>query len=95
MKYALFFMAEYANMIVIAAIAATLFLGGWTGPLPQALGVVNLLAKIFAIMFFFIWLRATLPRVRYDQLMQLGWKILIPLALANLAVTGLVVVLQQ
>jgi NADH-quinone oxidoreductase subunit H len=95
MKYALFFMAEYANMIVIAAIAATLFLGGWTGPLPEALGVVNLLAKVFAIMFFFIWLRATLPRVRYDQLMQLGWKILIPLALANLAVTGLVVVLQQ
>jgi NADH-quinone oxidoreductase subunit H len=95
MKYALFFMAEYANMIVIAAIAATLFLGGWSGPLPESLGVVNLLAKIFAIMFFFIWLRATLPRVRYDQLMQLGWKVLIPLALANLVVTGLVVVLQQ
>ncbi|NJC89033.1 MAG: NADH-quinone oxidoreductase subunit NuoH [Desulfuromonas sp.] len=95
MKYALFFMAEYANMIVIAAIASTLFLGGWSGPLPEALGVVNLLGKVFAIMFFFIWLRATLPRVRYDQLMQLGWKILIPLALANLAVTGLVVVLQQ
>jgi len=95
MKYALFFMAEYANMIVIAAIASTLFLGGWSGPLPEALGVVNLLAKVFSIMFFFIWLRATLPRVRYDQLMQLGWKVLIPLALANLAVTGLVVVLQQ
>lgn len=95
MKYALFFMAEYANMIVIAAIASTLFLGGWSGPLPEVLGVVNLLAKVFAIMFFFIWLRATLPRVRYDQLMQLGWKILIPLALANLVVTGLVVVLQQ
>ena len=95
MKYALFFMAEYANMIVIAAIAATLFLGGWTGPLPESLGVINLLGKVFAIMFFFIWLRATLPRVRYDQLMQLGWKILIPLALANLVVTGLVVVLLQ
>jgi NADH-quinone oxidoreductase subunit H len=95
MKYALFFMAEYANMIVIAAIAATLFLGGWSGPLPQSLGVINILGKVIAIMFFFIWLRATLPRVRYDQLMQLGWKILIPLALANLAVTGVVVVLQQ
>jgi NADH-quinone oxidoreductase subunit H len=95
MKYALFFMAEYANMIVIAAIAATLFLGGWYGPLPQSLGVINILGKVIAIMFFFIWLRATLPRVRYDQLMQLGWKILIPLALANLAVTGVVVVLQQ
>jgi len=95
MKYALFFMAEYANMIVIAAITSTLFLGGWSGPLPQAFGVVNLLGKVIAIMFFFIWLRATLPRVRYDQLMQLGWKILIPLALANLAVTGVVVILQQ
>jgi NADH-quinone oxidoreductase subunit H len=95
MKYALFFMAEYANMIVIAAITSTLFLGGWSGPLPQTFGVVNLLGKVIAIMFFFIWLRATLPRVRYDQLMQLGWKILIPLALANLAVTGVVVILQQ
>jgi len=100
MKYALFFMAEYANMIVIAAITATLFLGGWGAPINIGIlnmvpGFVWLLAKVFAIMFFFMWLRATLPRVRYDQLMQLGWKILIPLALANLAVTGLVVVLQQ
>jgi NADH-quinone oxidoreductase subunit H len=95
MKYALFFMAEYANMIVIAAVASTLFLGGWYGPLPASLGVVNLLGKIVAFMFFFIWLRATLPRVRYDQLMQLGWKVLIPLALLNLAVTGVVVILQQ
>jgi NADH-quinone oxidoreductase subunit H len=95
MKYALFFMAEYANMIVIAGITSTLFLGGWSGPLPQAFGVINILGKVIAIMFFFIWLRATLPRVRYDQLMQLGWKILIPLALANLAVTGVVVILQQ
>ena len=95
MKYALFFMAEYANMIVIAAVASTLFLGGWYGPLPASLGVINLLGKIVAFMFFFIWLRATLPRVRYDQLMQLGWKVLIPLALLNLAVTGVVVILQQ
>jgi NADH-quinone oxidoreductase subunit H len=93
MKYALFFMAEYANMIVISAIAATLFLGGWYGPTPW--GVVNLLGKVFAFMFFFIWLRATWPRVRYDQLMFLGWKIFLPLALANIVVTGLVVVLQQ
>ena len=95
MKYALFFMAEYANMIVIAGITSTLFLGGWYGPLPASFGVVNILGKVIAIMFFFIWLRATLPRVRYDQLMQMGWKVLIPLALANLAVTGVVVVLQQ
>jgi NADH-quinone oxidoreductase subunit H len=92
MKYALFFMAEYANMIVISAIAATLFLGGWDGPFP---GAINLLLKIFAFMFFFMWLRATWPRVRYDQLMYLGWKIFLPLSLANIVVTGAVVVLLQ
>jgi NADH-quinone oxidoreductase subunit H len=92
MKYALFFMAEYANMIVISAIAATLFLGGWAGPFP---GAINLLLKIFAFMFFFMWLRATWPRVRYDQLMYLGWKIFLPLSLANIVVTGAVVVLLQ
>ncbi|RMF48167.1 MAG: NADH-quinone oxidoreductase subunit NuoH [Deltaproteobacteria bacterium] len=93
MKYALFFMAEYANMIVVAAIMATLFLGGWAGPTPW--GPVNLLGKIFAFMFFLMWIRATFPRVRYDQLMKLGWKVLLPLALANILVTGIVVVLQQ
>ncbi len=92
MKYALFFMAEYANMVVISAIAATLFLGGWSGPF---FGPINLLLKIFCFMFFFIWLRATMPRVRYDQLMVLGWKVMLPLALANLVITGLVVVLMQ
>lgn len=90
MKYALFFMAEYANMIVIAAIAATLFLGGWGGPFP---GPVNLFAKVVGFMLFFIWIRATYPRVRYDQLMFMGWKVFLPLALANIVVTGLVVVL--
>lgn len=93
MKYALFFMAEYANMIVVAAILSTLFLGGWSGPTPW--GPVNLLGKIFAFMFFLMWIRATFPRVRYDQLMKLGWKVLLPLALANILVTGIVVVLQQ
>jgi len=92
MKYALFFMAEYANMIVISAIASTLFLGGWAGPFP---GAINLLLKIFAFMFFFMWLRATWPRVRYDQLMYLGWKVFLPLSLVNIVVTGIVVVLQQ
>lgn len=92
MKYALFFMAEYANMIVISALTATLFLGGWSGPFP---GVINLLLKVFAFMFFFIWLRATWPRVRYDQLMFLGWKVFLPLSLLNIVVTGLVVVLMQ
>ncbi len=100
MKYALFFMAEYANMIVIAAIAATLFLGGWSAPLNIGIftmvpGFVWLLLKIFAMMFFFMWLRATFPRVRYDQLMYLGWKVMLPLALANVVITGLVVVILQ
>lgn len=90
MKYALFFMAEYANMIVIAAIVATLFLGGWSGPF---WGPVNLLVKVFGFMFFMMWIRATLPRVRYDQLMAMGWKFFIPLALVNILVTGIVVVL--
>ncbi|PLX97111.1 MAG: NADH-quinone oxidoreductase subunit NuoH [Desulfuromonas sp.] len=90
MKYALFFMAEYANMIVIAAIAATLFLGGWSGPF---YGAINLLIKIVAFMLFFMWLRATFPRVRYDQLMFLGWKVFLPLSLANILVTGIAVLL--
>lgn len=92
MKYALFFMAEYANMVVLSAIATTLFLGGWHGPFP---GAINILLKVFCFMFFFIWLRATFPRVRYDQLMHMGWKVFLPLALANIVVTAVVVLLQQ
>jgi NADH-quinone oxidoreductase subunit H len=92
MKYALFFMAEYANMIVISALIATLFLGGWSGPFP---GFVNILIKIVGFVMFFMWIRATYPRVRYDQLMFMGWKVFLPLALANIVVTGLVVVLLQ
>ncbi len=90
MKYALFFMAEYANMITVSAIAVTLFLGGWSGPF---FGWMNFLIKIFAFMFFFIWIRATFPRLRYDQLMHLGWKVLLPLALANIVVTGIAVLI--
>ena len=92
MKYALFFLAEYANMITIGAITATLFLGGWDGPF---YGWINFLLKVFAFMFFCIWVRATFPRVRYDQLMNLGWKIMIPLALANVIFTGFAVLLWQ
>lgn len=98
MKYALFFMAEYANMIVIAAVASTLFLGGWSGPMSSTiplLGVIYMLVKVVAFMVFFMWIRATWPRVRYDQLMQLGWKIFIPLSLANIVVTGFIVLLRQ
>lgn len=92
MKYALFFMAEYANMITVSAITATLFLGG-----PGGLfwGPINFLLKVFAFMFFFIWIRATFPRVRYDQLMFLGWKVMLPLALGNILLTGIVVLLLQ
>lgn len=90
MKYALFFMAEYANMIVLSAVISTLFLGGWDGPF---WGVVNILIKVVGFMMFFMWIRATWPRVRYDQLMYLGWKIFIPLALANIVVTGFFILL--
>lgn len=92
MKYALFFMAEYANMITISAITATIFLGGWSGPF---YGWINFLLKVFAFMFFFIWIRATFPRLRYDQLMHLGWKVMLPLALANIVFTGIAVLLWQ
>ena len=89
MKYALFFMAEYANMIVVSALTATLFLGGPAGPFA---GPINLLLKVFCFMFLFIWIRATFPRVRYDQLMYMGWKVFLPLALLNIVITGAVVV---
>jgi NADH-quinone oxidoreductase subunit H len=90
MKYALFFMAEYANMIVLSAVISTLFLGGWDGPF---WGVVNILIKVVCFMMFFMWIRATWPRVRYDQLMYLGWKIFIPLAMLNIVVTALFILL--
>ncbi len=91
LKFAMFFLAEYINMIIISALGATLFLGGFAGPwLP---GVVWLAIKIAAMLFLFIWLRATLPRLRYDRLMKLGWKVLLPLATINLVVTAIVVAL--
>ena len=95
MKFALLFMAEYDKMIAVSAIAATLFLGGYQGPfLDQAplLGPVYLFVKVVAILLLMIWLRATLPRFRYDRLMAFGWKILLPLALANVALTAVGVV---
>ncbi len=89
MKFAMFFMAEYINMIVASSIIVTLFLGGWHAPLPLAVceavpGWIWFAAKVFVLLFFFIWVRATLPRFRYDQLMNFGWKVMLPLALANL-----------
>jgi NADH-quinone oxidoreductase subunit H len=89
LKFAVFAMAEYINMIVVSALGATLFLGGYAGPwLP---GFVWLVLKIALMLFLFIWLRATLPRLRYDQLMKFGWKVLLPLATANLIVTAIIV----
>jgi NADH-quinone oxidoreductase subunit H len=87
MKFGMFFMAEYAHMLNVSAIVTTLFLGGWQGPLLSP--VVWFLIKVSLFLFGYIWLRATLPRFRYDQLMNFGWKFLLPLALLNIFVTGL------
>lgn len=91
-RFGLFFMAEYAGMFVMSALATICFLGGWSGPdfLP---GIVWFLLKVYGFIFFYFWLRATLPRYRYDQLMGLGWKLFIPLALGNIIVTGLIKIL--
>lgn len=86
MKFAMFFMAEYAHMLALAAIATCLFLGGWHGPVLP--GIVWFFLKTLALVFFFIWERGTFPRLRYDQVMHLGWKFLMPVALANVLVTG-------
>jgi NADH-quinone oxidoreductase subunit H len=91
MRFAMFYIAEYVNMIVVSALAATLFFGGWAFPILP--GPWWLFVKILIFLFLFVWLRATLPRLRYDQLMRLSWSVLLPLALLNLAVTAIVVVL--
>lgn len=92
MRFASFMLAEYMNMIVLSGIGVTMFLGGWHGPGPDWLGPIWVLVKIFAFLLVFMWVRATLPRLRYDQLMSLGWKILVPVATLNLMVTAIVVV---
>ena len=92
MRFGSFFMAEYINMIVISALAVTLFLGGWHGPGPGWLDPFWVIAKMFIFLFLFVWVRATLPRLRYDQLMSFGWKVLLPLATVNALVTAVVVV---
>ena len=102
MRFALFFLAEYANMIVVSSVATTLFLGGWLRPFPSVgwLSFLDIipswawfLLKSFFFLYVFIWVRATLPRYRYDQLMRIGWKVLIPLAIINLVVTAIVKVI--
>jgi NADH-quinone oxidoreductase subunit H len=100
MKFAMFFMAEYANMFTVACLASLLFLGGWHGPLfgpiwlQEILPVFWFALRAFVFIFLYIWIRGTLPRFRYDQLMKFGWKVLLPLAVANLVITGLVVALR-
>jgi NADH-quinone oxidoreductase subunit H len=97
MKFAMFFMAEYANMITVACVATLLFFGGWHGPLfgpPLLQSLLPLFwfgLKIFGFLFLYIWVRGTLPRFRYDQLMAFGWKFLLPLAIANLVATAVIV----
>jgi NADH-quinone oxidoreductase subunit H len=87
--FMMFFLAEYINMVTTAAVATDLFLGGWHGPwLPEYLGWIWFLVKMGAILFFYIWMRWTLPRLRYDQLMIFGWKVMLPLAALNLIVTA-------
>jgi NADH-quinone oxidoreductase subunit H len=91
MRFATFFISEYANMLAVSAVGATLFFGGWQGPyLPS---IAWFIIKVFLFMFFYIWLRGTLPRFRYDQLMSFGWKVLLPLALLNTMVTAAIVML--
>src|SRR5919204_47794 len=83
--------SEYIEMFVISAVAVTFFLGGWHGPGPGFLDPIWVILKIFVFLFLFMWIRATLPRVRYDQLMSLGWKVLLPLATLNVLVTAILV----
>jgi len=102
MRFAFFFIAEYGNMILVSCIAAALFLGGWNAPYPgtalarmgfvQFAWVENVMwfaAKVYFFLFLFFWLRATLPRLRYDQLMRFGWKVMLPIALGNILVTAI------
>jgi NADH-quinone oxidoreductase subunit H len=98
MKFGTFFLAEYANMITSSALIVTLFLGGWQFPYLQSFGlpamwvsviqILTFVVKVLCVLFFYIWVRWTIPRFRYDQLMNLGWKVMLPLGLLNLAVTA-------
>jgi NADH-quinone oxidoreductase subunit H len=92
MRFGSFLLVEYLEMTVVAGIAAAMFLGGWMGPGPGFLDPIWMAAKIFVLLLVFIWVRATLPRLRYDQLMALGWKVLLPLATLNVLVTAVLVV---
>ncbi len=93
MKYGVFMMGEYGHILVASALATTLFLGGWQGPvLPP---IVWFMGKTFALVFFFIWVRGTFPRFRFDQLMKIGWKVMLPLCLVNILFTGVIIQFLQ
>jgi NADH-quinone oxidoreductase subunit H len=92
MRFGSFFLAEYIEVVIISGIAAACFLGGWHGPGPIALAPLWMMLKLLLGVFFFIWIRATLPRLRYDQLMSFGWKVLLPLATLNVLATAVVLV---
>jgi NADH-quinone oxidoreductase subunit H len=97
LKFALFFMAEYVNMFTVSMLAATLFLGGWQGPFVDVfpwIGVVWFLLKVSFFLFLYIWLRGTLPRFRFDQLMSFGWKFLLPVAILNVILTATIMFLR-
>ncbi|MGI8846802.1 MAG: NADH-quinone oxidoreductase subunit NuoH [Candidatus Dormibacteria bacterium] len=101
MRFGLYFLGEYINMVTVSSIATALFLGGWLSPVPTGFlffgwipGFVWFFAKVMALVFAMMWIRWTLPRLRYDRLMSLGWKVLLPLGLVNIAITGTVVALQ-
>src|SRR5207302_10679323 len=91
MRFGSFFMAEYINMVAIAGIATAMFLGGWHGPGPGWLDPIWVIVKMLLFILLFIWIRATLPRLRYDQLMAFGWKILLPLATLNALASAILV----
>ncbi len=94
MRFGLFFLAEYTNMFIVCAVATSLFFGGWQGLFGYSLGipgVVWFLVKVYVLLFILMWFRWTFPRVRFDQLMNFSWKVMIPLSLANLLVTALVI----
>jgi NADH-quinone oxidoreductase subunit H len=106
MRFAFFFIAEYANMVLVSCVAAAMFLGGWNAPYPgtilghlglESIAWVENIAwftvKVYTFLFLFFWLRATLPRLRYDQLMKFGWKVMLPIALGNIVVTSIAVYL--
>ncbi|HEV2864396.1 MAG TPA: NADH-quinone oxidoreductase subunit NuoH [Pyrinomonadaceae bacterium] len=98
LKFALFFMAEYVNMFTVSMLAATLFLGGWQGPFVDVfplLGIVYFLGKVTFFLFLYIWLRGTLPRFRFDQLMNFGWKFLLPVAILNVILTATAMFLRM